>query len=356
MPDKVLGVDYTTRVSAFFATLGISNLFLMPKAYKSAIGHRILHGLKFILNLPHIVRQYKVVVFVCPPYFHLLALLLLKPLKITTISIVVDLYGETAVKEFWQSPPYKKVLRKLLYPFYELSERASIKLSDKVFCVSAYSVNKYIGFKKDVHRVLNGADVAEISEIKPVKFEKKTIFYMGGFLRWRGVDLLVKAYKTVKKKHDVQLVLMGGSEEELQYYPKLRDLLSKSKDTVLVGYSPHEKAISYLKGARIAVMPARKSFMTRVLSSVKVFEYIAAEVPQVCTDTGEHAEWVKKLGTGIVVSDTSEEIAKGMLTLLEDKNIYKKIKRNCIKRKLEIDNKVLKKNLIRYFEHIKQAG
>ncbi len=356
MPDKVLGVDYTTRVSAFFATLGITNLFLMPETYKSATGHRILHALKFILNLPSIVRQYRVVVFICPPYFHLPALLLMKILRIKTISIVVDLYSETAVKEFWQSPLYKRVLRKLMYPLYELSETASIKLSDTVFCVSAYSANKYGRFKKDVYRVLNGADVAEISGIKPMKFEKETIFYMGGFLRWRGVDLLVKAFEDVKKKHDVQLVLMGGSEEELQYYPELRDLLSKSEDTVLVGYSPHEKAISYLKGARIAVMPARDSFMTRVLSSVKVFEHVAAEVPQVCTDTGEHAEWVKKLGAGIVVNDTSEEIAKGMLRLLEDKNLYKKIKENCGKRKWEIDNKVLKENLIRYFESIKKAG
>lgn len=357
MVNKVLGVDYTaeTRISAFFTALGISNLFLMPATYKSSVGYRLLHAFNLLRNLPHIIREYKVVVFICPPYFHLPALLLLKIKGIKTVSIVVDLYSETAIEKFWQAPIHKRILSKLMYPLYELSERISIKLSDVIFCVSAYSVNKYSRFKKNVHRVLNGADVEEISKVKPMAYEKDTIFYMGGFLKWRGIDLLVKAFEKVREKHESQLMLMGGSEEELRFYPELRELLARTKDIVVIGYGPHEKAISYLKGAKIAVMPARDTFMTRVLSSVKVFEYIASEVPQVCTDTGEHAEWVKKLGAGVVVKDTSEEIAKGILELLEDEELYKKIKENCIKRKWEIDNKVLKEPLIRRFEALKET-
>jgi glycosyltransferase involved in cell wall biosynthesis len=53
-----------------------------------------------------------------------------------------------------------------------------------------------------------------------------------------------------------------------------------------------------------------------------VFEYIAAEVPQVCTDTGEHACWVKRLDAGIVVKDTPEDIAAWIITLLKNKKLY----------------------------------
>lgn len=356
MVNKVLGVDYTTisRVSAFFTTLGLSDLFLMPEHYKPTPGHRVLHAFKMIRGLSHFAKKYRVVVFICPPYFHFPALLLLRLSGIRTLSIVVDLYSEMAIETSRQAPFYKRVLRSLMYPFYELSERISIKLSDAVFCVSAYSVNKYKKFKKSVHRVYNSADVAMISEVKPIVFKKDTIFYMGGFFKWRGIDLLVKAFEEVRKKHDVQLVLMGGSEEELRFYPELRELLAKSKNVSLVEYGPHEKAISYLKGSKIAVMPARDTFMTRILSSVKVFEYIAAEVPQVCTDTGEHAEWVRKLGAGIVVKDTPEEIAKGILTLLEDQKLYQKMKENCKAKKWEVGHKALKASLIRYFEFLKQ--
>lgn len=350
MARGILGVDYTTTVSQIFTTLGISNLFLIPKGQEVTTGRRLLHSLKLFWNLPQLVRKYRIFVFISPPYFHFPSLFLLKLMKARVVTIVIDLYAEIALEKFWQAPRHKKILRWLMYPANELSERISVNLSDAVFCVSAYSVNKYKNMGKKVRRIYNGADVAFISSATPKIFKKDTIFYMGGFLKWRGTDLLVSAFKTVRKKHDVQLVLMGGSEEELRFYPELRELLAKSTDVIMVEYGPHENAISYLKGAKIAVMPARDTFMTRVLSSVKVFEHIASEVPQVCTDTGEHAEWVRKLGAGIVVKDTHEEIAKGILTLIEDKKLYEKIKENCGRRKWEIDNNVLKEPLIRYFE------
>ncbi|MEM3723869.1 MAG: glycosyltransferase family 4 protein, partial [Candidatus Hadarchaeales archaeon] len=265
--------------------------------------------------------------------------------------------GEMALEKTWQGPLYKRVLRRLLFPVYELMELISIKLSNAVFCVSWYSTEKYkkLHLNRNVFRVYNGANVAKISRIKPKRFRKKTIFYMGGFPRWKGVDLLLRAFEIVKKKHpETQLVVMGGCDEEVKYDPELGRLLSKKEGVVWIRYSPHEEAISNLKGAYIAVMPARDAFMTRVISSLKVFEHIAAEIPQVCTDTGEHAEWVRKLDVGIVVKDTPEDIAKGILRLLEDKKLYKRLKENCRKRKWEVDNEIMKKPLIEYLKKLRK--
>lgn len=353
MRKKILGMDYATTVSQIFTTLGISNLFLM-RGKGATIGRRLLHSLNFMRKLPQLIRDYSVFVFLSPPYFHLPSIFFLKLSGAKVITVIIDLYAEIAFEKFWQAPRHKKMLRWLMYPLNELSERLSVKLSDEVFCVSAYSVNKYRNFK-EAKRIYNGADVASISKIKPKVYEKDTIFYMGGFLKWRGIDLLVRAFETVWKNHDVQLVLMGGSKEELQFYPELHELLKRSKDVKLIDYAPHDEAISYLKGAKIAVMPARDTFMTRALSSIKVFEYIAAEVPQVCTDTGEHAEWVKKLGVGVVVKDTAEDIAKGISLLLDDEKLYQKMRENCGRRKWEVDNKVLKKPLIKYFELLSEG-
>ena len=58
-------------------------------------------------------------------------------------------------------------------------------------------------------------------------------------------------------------------------------------------------------------MPNRNTIFSRTISSIKVFEYIAAEVPQICTDSGEHADWVKKLNVGIVVKDNINDLAAG---------------------------------------------
>ena len=354
MVKSILGVDYTNFVSAFFSVPGISNVFIMPPKYKPTIGYRILHAFNFFRKLGQFVKKHSVFVFISPPYFHFPSLLILRILRKRVVTVVVDMYGEIALEKMWQAPLYKKILRRLSFPIYELTERMSIKLNNAVFYSPISLTGKYKGLNKNVYRVRNGANVEKISRIKPKTYEKETIFYMGGFPRWKGIDLLLKAFEIVKKKHDVvQLVLVGGCKEEIQHDPELRELLDRTKDVVLIGYSPHAETISHLKGAKIAVMPARDSFVTRSLSSLKVFEYIAAEVPQVCTDTGEHADWVRKLGAGVVVKDTPEDIAGGILTLLENRGIYEQKKENCRKRKWEIDHKVLWGPYLSYLSKIR---
>ncbi|MFN4133882.1 MAG: glycosyltransferase, partial [Candidatus Hadarchaeales archaeon] len=281
MNSKILGFDYSTFISSFFRVAGISDVFLMPQNYRWTVGHKILHSIIFFMRLPYFIKRYKTFVFLSAPYFHFPSLMILKAAKKNVVTVVIELYGEAALEETWQAPLYKRIFRKIIFPVYEIMERISIKLSDAVFCVSWYSVEKYkkLNLNRNVFRVYNGADVAKIFRIKPKIFRKKTIFYMGGFPGWRGVDLLIRAFEIVKEKHpETQLVVMGGSDEEVEHAPELRKLLSK-KNVTWIRYGPHEEAISHLKGAYIAVMPARKAFMTRVISSLKVFEYIAAEVP-----------------------------------------------------------------------------
>jgi glycosyltransferase involved in cell wall biosynthesis len=62
---------------------------------------------------------------------------------------------------------------------------------------------------------------------------------------------------------------------------------------------------------------------------------------------------VRRLGVGIVVRDTAEDIARGISSLLDDKKLYDEMKENCRKRKWDIDNRVLRDPLIRYIESIR---
>jgi glycosyltransferase involved in cell wall biosynthesis len=348
--DRTLGIDYYSVVSTFFSELKISDLFLPPRLAVTTFKDRLAHAFNFVFRLPRFVKKYDTFVFVTPPYFHSPTIPILRILRKRVVTIVVDAYGEIAKEELWQASRSRTFIRKAFYPLYELSEYISAKFSSAIFCVSKYLVNKCRRFNENVYYVPNGADVHMISGIKPKKLDKDYIFFVGAFLKWRGIDLLLKAFEEVRRKHDVKLVLVGsGSKEELQKYPEISELL-KTKDVVSLGYLPHEEALSYLKGAKIAVMPNRNTMLSRTISSMKVFEYAASEVPQVCTDSGEHAEWVKKLNVGIVVKDTSDDIARGLLELLENKKLYNSLKENCKRSKREIDYKVLWRPLTQYFK------
>ena len=349
---KVMGIGYSPFPEplpslSFLASIKNATFFV-PK--KATLAERLKHALKLYVNLPRFL-SHRIFIFVSPPYFHFGCILILKALRRKVITVAVDAYSEIVKEKFWQAPLWKKIVRRMMYPFYLISETLSIKNSDKVFCVSIYLFKKYQQLNKNVYYTPNGADVTLISKIQPKKLGKNVIFYMGGFLKWRGIDLLIKAFKLVRRKHDVKLVLVGGFKEELRYYPELKHLL-KVKDVIYLGPLSHERAISYLKGAKIAVMPNRNTIFSRTISSIKVFEYIAAEVPQVCTDSGEHADWVKKLNVGIVVKDNVNDLATGISKLLDNKKLYDKLKKNCKVQKMKIDYKVLRKAWFDYLKSI----
>jgi glycosyltransferase involved in cell wall biosynthesis len=352
---KILGIDYSPPSSdllsySFFEFCKGITLFLPPSKAKTTVWDKFLHSLKIMVNLPWLLAKYDVFIFTSPPYFHFFYLPAFKISRKKVVTIVIDAYSEIVKESLWQASLGRRILRKLLYPFYVISETVSLRLSDAACCVSNYMYTKYQDANSNVLFTPNGANVVLISKIKPKKTDKDYIYYMGGLPKWRGIDLLVDAFRTVRKNHDLKLLIAGGNKEELKYYPELKYL--KLKDVVYLGNIPHEEAISYLKGAKIAVLPNRNTIFSRTISSLKVFEYIAAEVPQVCTDSGEHADWVRKLNVGIVVKDTAEDIARGITELLDNRKLYESLKKNCRDKKWEIDYKNFRKPWIRYIENL----
>jgi glycosyltransferase involved in cell wall biosynthesis len=318
------------------------------QAKRSTALMKLLHGLKFTLFLPLLLRRYDEFLLIVPPYFHALAMPFLKFFGKHTASIAGDAYSEIAWERLWQSSWLKRFLRKLSFPFTTALEYLGVTLSDRLFVVSRYLLKKYLRWGCTPTHVPNGADVAAIAAIRPSRIVPEDyVFYFGGLLKWRGIDLLLHAFAEVKKRYTrpLKLVLVGGDQEQLKHYPEVRQLAAKLGDAVVMtGFLPHEQAIAALKGARIAVLPNRNTLMSRTISSIKVFEYIAAEVPQVCTDSGDHAAWVRKLKAGVVVKDTAQDIAKGILQLLNPKS-QKRIRRNCAKNKHLVDYRVQRKAL-----------
>jgi glycosyltransferase involved in cell wall biosynthesis len=358
MKSRILAIHYSPGVfwRYFEGFQGRVDFYLLTERraiknlprYATHVINCFLHA----LGLSKQLGKYDVFIFMCPPYFHFVYLPILRLCRKPIVTVVMDAYSEISRESLWQAPSVVKIFRKILFPFYLISETLAIKMSDFVFCVSTYLVKKFKRINENVFYCPNGADVAFVSRIKPKKASKCYVYYMGGFLKWRGVDLLFHAFEEVVRKFpNVRLVLAGGLPEELKYYPEILPFLAKSH-VIYLGPLPHEEAIAYLKGARIAVLPNRNTVFSRTISSIKVFEYIAAEIPQVCTDSGEHAGWVRKLGVGLVVKDDPKDIAKGITKLLTDKRLYRILKMNCRRAKWEIDSKRLGREWFQYLEEL----
>ena len=310
---------------------------------------RISLAMRLLFQLNKL-KEYDKIVFITPPFYHFLASYLLKSFyKKRLITVVLDNVEQMIIENQGKGKIDRFIRKNLFYPFLSLSIKISLRNCEGIFCVSKFLCEKYRRYSK-VFYSPNGSQTEFISGIKPQKLAKEYIYYCGSFSYWRGVDLLIKSFLEFKKesKSDIKLVLIGGSKEEIEQYPGgIKDLL-KNKEIIYQGHLPRKKVMAYMKGAKITVLPSRDTLLARSISSVKSFDYISAEVPQICTNTGDHALWVKKLKVGIVTPPTLNGIKNGISELLNNKQKYASFKKNCEKNKQKIDYMYLKKDFLSY--------
>lgn len=300
----------------------------------------IYHTIRIILNLGTILKH-DAVLFITPPFFDCIIIPLMKAANKQIYTVVMDAQYEVALNFSRKLTLFHKIY----YYFASLLENYSVKNSDKVFAVSKYLYDKYSPLNKNIFLIPNGADVDDIAAIKGKRlFDEFTITYMGGFESYRGIELLIDAFRLFKLQnnrnmHKKPVLLLIGTGPD---FDQIKKYANNDKDIKFAGVLQHDKAIAYCKGSDVLVMPSRNSLSSKTISSIKCFEYIACEIPCIVTNTGDHAYFVKKYKAGMVVRDNANEIASAITKLSSNKKLYSQIVSNCRKAKKHIDYRIFK--------------
>jgi glycosyltransferase involved in cell wall biosynthesis len=324
-------------------------LFRIPNSPKGKVGNpRLSTTIDFLIysafligTLPFLLIFYEVFIFVAPPFFDTITVPILKVFRKKIFIISTDDWVAVA------SSPSPSFLKKIKLQLGRLLEVYAVKGATRVFAVSRHLVNLYKPYNENVFYVPNGADTEKIERIRPRRmFKEPTIAYLGGIETWRGIDLLIDAFRLVRQKIKAKLLIMGSGLA----FEQMKKYAAQDPDIVFTGQVDHDVGISYLKGSKIAVIPNRRCLASETISSIKCFEYIACEIPSVVTDSGEHAYWTKKYGTGIIVEDSPHGLARGILKLMKSNQLYRKIKENCQKHKADVDFRNTRK---KYVEMVK---
>ena len=317
----------------------------IPKLGKGSFGDKItptyldyfVYTVMSIIMLPYFLF-FDTFIFVAPPFFPAVIVPFLRLARKKIYVVAMDAQTETSLYINKRPSGIKKAAIEMMRRL----EEYTVEVADKVFVVSRFLYRKYKKINDNVYHVPNGADTVSISRLKAKRKYRNTIIYIGGFEHFRGVDMLIAAFNEMKRK-DFRLVLIGGGS----YAEEIQEMAKHNPRITMTGFVSHDEAMSLLKGAYMAVMPNRNVVLSKTISSVKGFEYIAAETPYVVTDSGEHAYWTRKLETGIVAKDNAESIRKAMEKLISDKKLYSRLKNNCRKAKEKIDYKVFRKLFVK---------
>jgi glycosyltransferase involved in cell wall biosynthesis len=140
------------------------------------------------------------------------------------------------------------------------------------------------------------------------------LLFFGRFLPYKGLDLLLEAYRIMKQQGKNVTLRIAGPGDVEPYRSQLADLQDVTLDNRWI---PEEEVGSIFRDIDIVVAPYRGASQSGVLATSG-----AAGIPAVVTPVGGLAEQVLHEQTGIVASDvTPAAIAAAISRLVDDESL-----------------------------------
>lgn len=161
------------------------------------------------------------------------------------------------------------------------------------------------------------------SEVKPV------LLYQGALNKGRGLEQLLEAMTQL----DVECWIAGEGDLSGKLRNLVRDLGLKDKVKFL-GYVEPDKLKHLTAKATIGYNVMENMGLSYYYSLAnKFFDYIQAEVPQICAPFPEYEHINQKFEVALLTPCKSDEIVKSIQLLLADKAYYNKLQQSCEKAK-----------------------
>lgn len=169
-------------------------------------------------------------------------------------------------------------------------------------------------------------------KIYGVELESLILIYIGDFHRTRHLENLLMAFKIVCKnfkRKNLRLVLVGGKDKDRKFLKELTKELSIDSKVIFLGIVPYNIIPSLLKNSDIGLSYIPKSNIYDVQPPLKTFEYLAASLPVVATNTKAHLEFLKNRENAIISSDDPVDFAKGIIELIDNSTLRLKLRSNA---------------------------
>ncbi len=165
--------------------------------------------------------------------------------------------------------------------------------------------------------------------------DKVILLYQGVLLEGRGVPLILKA---VSKLPQTVLVLLGEGEQKSNFQ-KLSDELNISERVIYAGAVTQKELINYTAGADVGLALIENISVSyyHALPN-KLFEYIMAGVPVLCSDLPQMKKIVGSYQVGESINLGNEENIFSVLNKwIENPQILSAYKQNCEKTGKELN-------------------
>ena len=204
--------------------------------------------------------------------------------------------------------------------------RKIYKLVDKIITLTAHEKNKLLSFTQiDSNKVsviphggyldlVSQCDQDRIHEKIPNPNNKKIVAFCGLIKPYKGLDILLEAFREVHNNEEVLLAVLGKPQSDFSEYQRLIERFEiPSEDLYLdLRYLPLPTMMDYIKQADVAVLPYRSA-----TQSGQVVFYYELGIPVIASAVGGLHEQVFNHKTGMLFPNGDvEQLAKTILLIL----------------------------------------
>jgi len=216
------------------------------------------------------------------------------------------------------------------------SRRRKILLdADKIIAVSKFmgSLAELIGVNPDKIKVIyNSVDflynpVYSKTPEDLMPSDGKVIMTACRLTKWKGVDLLIKALKSIQASGKTYLVIIGDGPEMINLKKMAQDE-GVSDLVIFKGRVPHDMVLYYYRQADVFVLNTNYEGLSHTL-----LEAIKAEAPIVATSVGGNPEVIEDGKSGLLVEyGNQKQLAEAIIKVLQDGKLAEEFVANAAKR------------------------
>lgn len=212
---------------------------------------------------------------------------------------------------------------------------------DAEFLSKYYKINNLLVLR-NLPKLTYINPVIDLRNLIKAKENEKIILYQGVIFRGRGIKLIIDAIRDLENVH---FVILGDGVQKKEYQNYVYDL-GLDKRVHFLGSISQEKLLEYTAAADLG-MALIENLSTSYYYALpnKLFEYIMAEIPVICSDLPQMKKIIKEFNVGEAIPIESEEIISITIKqILNNKGRWNVYKENCklAKRQLNWDNEFKK--------------
>jgi len=206
--------------------------------------------------------------------------------------------------------------------------------------------------------VENGVDLSVFKRTKDEPDERPfRMVFVGHLSPHFGIDTLMMAMTYLKKQvAEIELIMIGiASQKEIDFV-KYRAMEYKVIEYIkLPGVVKSENLPAILQKCHIGIYPFLKTHDLDCVFPVKVYNYLAMELPVVASNLYGVSQIVKHGYNGLLVEpDDPQDLARALIELSNDKDLYNRLKENTRKSVLKNDwKRIIKKIMVKLEDEIR---